>query len=134
MSVSIVRRALALVNAAIIATFFLRMIKIMLLGLIVQIVLNGLLILKPLTMQPIPVNSCGECDESTAKIVETICIGIVAKNMGYANQTLVCNAGREIFEYISRLPYRQFRAIKRAASCPINSGKPFVINFEPKSE
>lgn len=57
-----------------------------------------------------------EVDKQRAKAVETICIGIVAKNMGYANQTLVCNAGRELFELISRMTYKQFSDIKRLSN------------------
>lgn len=55
-------------------------------------------------------------DKQRAKAVETICIGIVAKNMGYANQTLVCNAGRELFEYISQMTYKRFSDVKKLSN------------------
>lgn len=48
-----------------------------------------------------------------AKAQETICIGIIATEMGYANQTLVCNAGRAVFNHIGGLTHKQFRDIKK---------------------
>lgn len=66
--------------------------------------------------KPIVSRRLSPVDKQRAKAVEAICIGIVAKNMGYANQTFVCNAGRELFEYISRMTYKQFSDVKKLAN------------------
>ena len=48
--------------------------------------------------------------------IEYTCIGIVAKNMGCANQTFVCNAGRELFKFIGELTYKEFTQIKKLSN------------------
>jgi hypothetical protein len=47
------------------------------------------------------------------KSIEKICIGIIAKNMGYANQTNVCKSGEAVFEYIGSMTYKEFRNVKK---------------------
>lgn len=47
------------------------------------------------------------------KTIETIIIGIIAKNMGYCNQTNVCESGHEILSFIGRLTNKEFLAIKK---------------------
>lgn len=60
----------------------------------------------------------------TPKTIETICIGIVAKNMGFADQSKVGNAGREVFKFIGELTFKEFRKIKKLNSNrPIPGGK-----------
>lgn len=57
-------------------------------------------------------------DKKRAEAQETICIGIIATEMGYANQTKVCNAGRAVFKHIGSLTYKQFRDIKKLLKEP----------------
>jgi hypothetical protein len=52
-------------------------------------------------------------DKQRAEAQETICIGIIATEMGYANQTRVCNAGRAVFKHIGSLTYEEFGNIKK---------------------
>jgi hypothetical protein len=53
-----------------------------------------------------------ELELAKAKGKESVCIGIVAKNLGHADQSKVCAAGRELFRYIQGLSERDFLAIK----------------------
>lgn len=47
------------------------------------------------------------------KAIEMRFIGIIACNMGYANQTNVCKSGKAVFEEIGTLTYKEFRNIKK---------------------
>jgi len=48
-----------------------------------------------------------------AETIELIIIGIVASNMGYADQSKVCATGHEIYKYIGKLTYNDLREIKK---------------------
>jgi len=61
-------------------------------------------------------NKLTEVEIQKAKAAEMICIGIVANNMKYANQGLVCSAGRDLFFFIKKMTYRQFRNIKKLSA------------------
>jgi hypothetical protein len=52
-------------------------------------------------------------DKMKAEAVETILIGIVSKHMGYVKPSQPIGAGKEVFEYIKRLTYKQFSDIKK---------------------
>jgi len=47
-----------------------------------------------------------------AKAVETTLIGIIASEMGYADQSRVCISGKKVFEYIKTLTYSEFKNVK----------------------
>lgn len=55
-----------------------------------------------------------EVDIQRVKAAQTICIGIVAKNMKYADLKLVTNAGKDLFFFIKNMTYKQFSNIKKA--------------------
>lgn len=61
-------------------------------------------------------NELDSIDKMRTEAIERVCVGIVAEQMGYANQTHVCNAGKAIFKYIGRLTYKEFRNIKKLQS------------------
>ena len=45
-------------------------------------------------------------DRMRAESWETIFIGIVATEMGYANGTRMCNSGREVFKALDKMTYK----------------------------
>ena len=51
-------------------------------------------------------------DKMKTKAIETIFIGVIAQNMGYANQSNVVQSGKEVFKKIGSLTYKEFRNIK----------------------
>ncbi len=51
-------------------------------------------------------------DKIRTEAIETIFIGVVAENMGYANQSNVVKSGKEVFKKIGSLTYKEFRNIK----------------------
>ena len=51
-------------------------------------------------------------DKIKTEALETIFIGVVAENMGYANQSNVVKSGKEVFKKIGSLTYKEFRNIK----------------------
>lgn len=54
-----------------------------------------------------------EAELMVAKSWETIFIGVVAENMGYANVSLVVKAGKKVFEELERMRYKDFKNIKK---------------------
>ncbi len=54
-----------------------------------------------------------QVDKTKAEAWETIFIGIVAANMGYANQSCVVKSGKEVFKHIKKMTYKQFSSIKK---------------------
>lgn len=51
-------------------------------------------------------------DKMKTEAIETIFIGVIAQNMGYANQSKVVQSGKEVFKKIGSLTYKEFRNIK----------------------
>lgn len=47
------------------------------------------------------------------EVIKTIIIGCIAKEMGYADQSKVIKSGLEVFDFVSRLTYKEFGAIKK---------------------
>lgn len=47
--------------------------------------------------------------------VELIMIGIIARNMGHADQSAVCQSGRDILDFVLKMTYKDFSAIKKHA-------------------
>lgn len=53
-----------------------------------------------------------QIDRMKAQAWERVFIGAVATEMGYANQTKVCNAGKEVFKLIGSMTYKEFKNVK----------------------
>jgi len=51
-------------------------------------------------------------DKQRVTSLETIFIGIIAKNMGCVNQSDVVKSGEEIFKRVGSLTYRELKNIK----------------------
>lgn len=51
-------------------------------------------------------------EKMRAKGWETTFIGVIATEMGYVNQSKVCNAGMAIFKKVGSMTYREFRNVK----------------------
>lgn len=51
-------------------------------------------------------------DKIKAESWEMIFIGVVAENMGYANQSDVVKSGKEVFKKLGSMTYKDFRNIK----------------------
>ena len=54
-----------------------------------------------------------EIEKMKAESVHTIIRGIIATEMGYANQTHVCNSAKSVFEYIGSINQTEFRNVKK---------------------
>jgi hypothetical protein len=55
--------------------------------------------------------------------VETMFIGVVAKNMGYANQDDVVKTGKAVLEKIGTLTHKEFKDIKNLLNAKANAEK-----------
>ncbi len=54
-----------------------------------------------------------QIDKIKAKSWESVFIGFIAANMGFANQTNVVNSGKDIYQSLGRMTYKDFRNIKK---------------------
>ena len=54
-----------------------------------------------------------EIELMKAESIKTIIIGIIATEMGYANQSNVLKSAEMVFKYIGRLNQTEFRLIKK---------------------
>lgn len=58
-----------------------------------------------------------QIEKGRAESIKAICIGIVAKNMGYAQGSKVIKSGEEIFKYIAEISHQDFKLLKRLKKC-----------------
>lgn len=52
-------------------------------------------------------------DKQADSKYETICIGVIAEKIGYAEIGKICDAGKAMYNYIQNLTYKQFSEIKK---------------------
>jgi hypothetical protein len=64
-----------------------------------------------------------EIQKAKAEQIHSLIRGIIAIEMGYANQTKVCKSAEAVFNKIGQLTYQEFRLVKKYLSgCSVPKG------------
>jgi hypothetical protein len=63
--------------------------------------------------KPAVMRRLSEVERGQVEAWELVFIGLVAKSMGYADQSKVCEAGQKAFRLLAKMSHKDFRNIKR---------------------